>query len=364
MIAAANMKLKRDARILKSKALSSLRRGLTCFNSFDEDGRVTAVLLHLQHSAEMLLKSLLIQEGVEVMDRKSGFSVGTERCLGLAKARCGLTEAEAGVIRTVDKMRDAAQHWIIYLDEGILYLHARALVTVIDDILHRSFDDKLAEHLPVRVLPISTDPPGDIALLVDGECRQIARLLQPGYRKRGEARGRIRALLAMEGHATDDVEVSERDIDRIEKAIRANKPIAEIFPRLQTLQTSIEGEGISVRVHFSKREGPPVRYVGGDDPEAAAAIREVDLRRRYHLSPTDLAEAVGLSVPKCAAVKKHLRIDDDAANRHVWNFGASQPVGYSDAAVRKIKEALPSIDLEAVWTQHRPASRGRRSRGR
>jgi len=296
------------------------------------------------------------------MDRKTGFSVGTERCLGLARARCGLTEAEAGVIRTIDTMRDASQHWMIYLDEGILYLHARALVTIIDDILRRSFDDKLADHLPVRVLPISTDPPGDITLLVDRECRQIARLLEPGLRKRSEARGRIRALLAMEGHATENVEFSERDIDCIEKAIRSNKPIGEIFPRLQTLQTSVEGEGINVRVHFSRRDGPPVRYVGGADPEAAAAIREIDLRKRYHLSPTDLAAAVKPSVPKCAAVKKHLNIDDDPTNRHVWDFGASKHVGYSDAAVRKIKDALPGLDMAAIWAEHRPPSRGNRPR--
>ena len=55
------MKLRRESRTLKTKALSSLRRALTSFNGFEEDGRVTAVLLHAQHACEMLLKAMLVQ---------------------------------------------------------------------------------------------------------------------------------------------------------------------------------------------------------------------------------------------------------------------------------------------------------------
>jgi hypothetical protein len=62
------MKLRREARKLKAKALCSLRRAVTAFNAWDEDGRVTAVLLHLQHAAEMLLKAILVQKGVKVFD--------------------------------------------------------------------------------------------------------------------------------------------------------------------------------------------------------------------------------------------------------------------------------------------------------
>ncbi|MEK0361639.1 hypothetical protein [Pseudomonas sp. CBC3] len=38
------MKLVRDARTLKTKALCSLRTGMQAFNSFDDDGRITTVL--------------------------------------------------------------------------------------------------------------------------------------------------------------------------------------------------------------------------------------------------------------------------------------------------------------------------------
>src|SRR5258706_2056017 len=41
-----HMKLRREARSLKAKAMSSLRIGLEAFNGFSEDGRITKTLLH------------------------------------------------------------------------------------------------------------------------------------------------------------------------------------------------------------------------------------------------------------------------------------------------------------------------------
>lgn len=47
--------MRREARLLKAKAIASLRRAAQAFNSLEGDGRVTTVLLHSQHSFEMLL---------------------------------------------------------------------------------------------------------------------------------------------------------------------------------------------------------------------------------------------------------------------------------------------------------------------
>jgi hypothetical protein len=49
------MKLKQEARVLKTKALQSFIASAEAFNSLRDDARVTKVLLHLQHSFEMLL---------------------------------------------------------------------------------------------------------------------------------------------------------------------------------------------------------------------------------------------------------------------------------------------------------------------
>lgn len=346
-------KLRRDAKTLKGKAISSLRRALECFNSFDEDGRVTSTLLHLQHATEMLLKAVLIQSQQPVFDKKQGVAIGFDRAVGLCCAHCGLTEGEAGTLKSIDRLRDAAQHWLIFLDEEILYLHARALVTIFDDILKRSLDDELLAHLPGRILPISTMPPQGFDLLIDRQYQQIQELLAPGRRARDEARGRIRALLAMEAHVVDEVSISEKDIDRVEKAIRGGQALLEVFPRLTTIETQSEGEGLTIRVQFTKRQGAPVRFVGGDDPEAAAAVREVDLQRKFHLSAKALAQALKLTEPRSKALRDHLKIDEDAGSCHVFQFGKSKFLLFSDNAKRRMTDALAEIDMDQVWAEYR-----------
>lgn len=344
------MKLRRETRTLRDKALASLRRGLTAFNSFDEDGRVTAVLLHLQHACEMLLKAMLVQKRISVFDKEISKSIGFDRCLGLAQAQCGITSAEAGVMRAVDAMRNSEQHWILVVDENLLYMHVRALVTVIDDVLERLFEARLAEHLPVRVLPVSTTPMADISLLIDREFTQIRELLKPGRRAREDGRGRIRTLLAMESHVVDDVAVTERDIDRVERAIRRGEELAKVFPRLLTVETlATTGHGFDVKVHFTKKEGAPVRFISGDDPTEAAAVREVDLQKKYHLSAKELATKVKLTPPKAKAVRDHLKIDSDPDCVHVFEFGTQRHPRYSDNAFAKMRDCLKNESVDKIW---------------
>ena len=64
------MKLKREAKTLKAKAIASLKRGLETFNNHDDDGRPETVLLMLQHASEMLAKALLVQKGQDVFDKE------------------------------------------------------------------------------------------------------------------------------------------------------------------------------------------------------------------------------------------------------------------------------------------------------
>ncbi|OAM79016.1 hypothetical protein [Devosia elaeis] len=345
------MKLVREARTLKTKAICSMRAGMSAFNSFDDDGRVTAILLHLQHSCEMLLKAVLVQNKAKVFDKNTGKSLGFEKCLRLCTSDHGLTADEAGVMRAIDSLRDAAQHWYVFVAEDILYLHTRALITAFDGYLKRALDDDLVSHIPLRVLPISTHPPGDFEFLVDREYSLVTELLQPGRRARDEARARIRSMLAMEAIIVDEVEISERDIDRIEKAVKAGKEFAEVFPRLATVGTSTEGEGINMTVHFSKKEGAPVRYIGGDDPGEAAAVRELDLQKKFHSRASELAQKLGITMPKSKLLRAHLGIDDDASCRHVFEFGAQKIPCFSDNAVRKMKDWLSAEenDIEELW---------------
>lgn len=335
------MKLRREARTLKGKALCSLRRAVTAFNACEEDGRTTTVLLHMQHAAEMLLKAVLVQKQVRVFDPGKQTSIGFEKCVKLAMQHAKLTAEEAGLLRAIDAFRDAEQHWMIVIPEDVLFLHARGFITILDDLLKRALGDALAAHLPARVLPISTQPPVGFDILVDREYGQIRDLLTPGKRQRDEARGRIRALLAMESHAAEEVDMSEADIDRVEKAIRSGKPRDAVFPRLGGLGVQISGDGPLVQVRFTKGgDGAPVRFIAADDPTEAAAVREVDLQRRFHISASRLAELLKISTYQSHRLRQRLGIDADPQCMHVFTFGKSKHPRFSDTALKRMRAAL------------------------
>lgn len=161
---------------------------------------------------------------------------------------------------------------------------------------------------------------------------------------------RIRSLLAMEALTTDEVEISEKDIDRIEKAVKAGAEIGKVFPRLITVSTTTSGEGVMLKVHFSKKEGAPVRYVSGDDLEEAAAVREVDIRKKFHMRAADLAKALKLTEPKSKALRWHLGIDDDNDCHYLFEFGKSRFPTFSDNARNRMKQSLADgLDMDTIW---------------
>jgi hypothetical protein len=347
--------MRREAALLKSKAITSMRHMVGTFNGIDDDGRQGAVLRDMQHALEMLLKAALREKRVRVFDKKTGRSIGFEKCLKLASEHLGLTEEQLGLLRAIDALRDDEQHWLAELSEGLLYIHARGAITLFDEILESVFGERLASHLPERVLPISTKPVTDVAILIDEQYAQVKDLLKPRKRRRTEARALLRGLLALEGHVSEDIEVSEKDVNRVEKAIRQGEKLPQVFPRLTSVGTAFDGEGPIVKVRFVKRGGAPVTYIPADDPREAAAVREVDLQRKYYLSKRDLAERLDMTLPRSMALRRHLGIDEDEDCVHVFQFDSLTHYRYSDNALRKMKQAIDEgLDMDAVWNEQRP----------
>ena len=351
--------MRREAGLLKAKAIASLRRSAQAFNSLDEDGRVTTVLLHLQHAFEMLLKAVLVERRLRVIDPKSGRSIGYQRALNLAQPELRLSREVTGTLRAIGALRDDEQHYLSGEVEALLYLHTRAAVTIFEDILRDVFGESLADILPSRVLPISTEPPAEIELLIDRTYSQIADLLQPRRRRRSEARGLIRTLLALEAHEADEVVVSERDVNRVERGVRESRAAYEVFPRLQGLATEIEGTGLDVRVRITRQvDAPPVRLVDPDDAVNAAAIREIDLQRTFKHSPKGLADKLGIDTGRAKALRWHLGVEPDQSCRHDFVFGKMRLPMYSDKALERMRGAMAAgVDLDDVRRAYVAAGR-------
>jgi hypothetical protein len=352
-------RVRREANALRLKALASLRRSADAFNSSNDDGRVTSTLLHLQHAFEMLLKAALVQKRQKVMDPDTGRSYGFEKCVNLAKQHLGLNEADAGVLRAIDSMRDDEQHYHALIDEALLHTHCRAAVPIFDTLLQAVFGERLADQLPVRVLPLATRPPEDVQALIDAQFSQVKRLLRPGTRRQADARAMVRGLLALEAHTSDrTVQVSEKDVTRVVQGVRAGKSRVQVFPKLSTLGTeSIDGGELLVKVKFVRNDpsAVPVRFVAGD--EDAAAIRLHDMRDKFHWSATELAKKLGISTFQSKALRWKLGIDDDESCRYVFTFGKTRHPMFSDNAYTKMRDTLaePGFSTQAAWLEYRAA---------
>jgi hypothetical protein len=349
--------MRKDARLLKRKAVASLRRACAAFNSLEDDGRHTTVLLHLQHSFEMLLKAGLHERRVPVVDQHSGQSIGFKKCLNHAPQHLGLSVNDVGTLRAIDRLRDDEYHYLGLVSEGILFVHLRAAVTIFDRMLRSVFDETLADQMPDRVLPISTRPPQALDLLIDQEFSQVRDLLAPGRRQGAAARARIRSLLALEGHVVEEGEVTERDVNRVEAAIKGGEERDAVFPQLAGLSSRTSGLEVTIKVQTTKRDGMPVRYVPAGEGEATV-IREVDLHKKFHFTRIELARALGMTAPKAAALRAHLGIDEDAEAHRSFEFGHTIHQNYSDLALKRMREALDGgVDMVDVWREHQERRR-------
>lgn len=357
-----NEEVKNNARALHAKALASMRTAMSAFNSPHDEGRHTSVLLHMQHAFEMLLKAALAQQDRKVFDKTTGRSIGFEAAVRQAQQLPGVkvTTEEAGTLRAIDALRDDEQHWFNEVSEGLLYLHVRAGVTLFDDLLTRAFKQKLADHLPIRVLPISTEAPSDFVSLVDSDFNLIKKLLQPGRRARDEARAKIRSLLALEAHVEEATKVSDSDVNRVERGIKAGKTREQVFPRLGQVGAEVSGEGVAVKVKFVKAaDAMPVRMVVAGDAVDAAAVREVDMLNKYHWTSSKLSEKLGLSTSRAAALREHLGIDADADCTYTVPHNSQKLTYYSDNAYTRMRDAIKNQDMDAMWDSHGKVKRKR-----
>jgi len=160
----------------------------------------------------------------------------------------------------------------------------------------------------------------------------------------------------MEAHIAENVRVSRRDVDRVERGIRGGLTLPQVFPRLGEVATDITGEGIHVAVRFvrnTNEPATPVRFIGSDDPTEAAAVREVDLQRKYHWAATPLAQRLDMDTGRLKAVRWKLGIEDDPTCTHDFVFGSQSIRRYSDNALTRIVEALPGMDVDAVRREYR-----------
>ena len=267
-----------------------------------------------------------------------------------------MTEEEGLTIQIINSFRDAAQHDIVELTEQELYLYCQAGITLYKDLIDRVLGEQLANHLPERVLPISTNPPKDLHTMIEADFNQIKELVKPKTRRQLEAKAKLKALAIVES-SLEGVrsQPSDLEVKKLVKDVQAGKAWRDMFPGIASLQLSSTGTGINVDIRITKKEGEAVHLVPEGTPGATVlAVKRVNELDYYSLSPKSFAEKLELTQPKALALAKHLKLQESEDYFKIIKIGKSLFNRYSGKAFQMAKKALKDVDLEAVWKEHRP----------
>src|SRR5690242_18800911 len=121
--------MKRETKVLLEKATDSLLLAVEHFNRPWNRGRPEAVLILLDRSFELLMKSSIVHRGGKIRENRTretiGFDQCIRRCISDAQVKC-LTESDALVIQIINSLRDAAQHFVVDLSEQQLYVYLQS----------------------------------------------------------------------------------------------------------------------------------------------------------------------------------------------------------------------------------------------
>lgn len=350
--------MKKEVRQLREKAINALVLSIDHFNRPWDRGRAEAVLILLDHSFEMLLKSAIRHKGGKIRKAREKQTIGFDACVrkGLTDASLKfLTDEQALTLQTINGQRDAAQHYLVDMSEHQLYFYAQAGVTLFRDIHDDVFAEKLLLELPERVLPISTTAPKDLSALFDKEIEEIKGLLAPGTRKKMDAVAKARSLAVLESAVNGDYEQpSDRELEKVCKRLADGEAWSSVFPGVASINIAAEGDGPTISLRLTKNEGTPVQLLKeGEGAGAVVAVRRVNELDFYSLGANQLANKVGLTPPKSRAVVDHLGLREDEDYFKSIKIGGVTHARYSHLAIKKIQDALEAESIDDIWTSHR-----------
>jgi hypothetical protein len=356
--------MKREVKLLLQKACDSLLLAIELFNRPHERGRVSSVLIILDHSFEMFMKAAILHRGGRIREKRAKETIGFDKCVRISlsdgKVKYLNTE-QALVLQTINGLRDAAQHHLLEISEGQLYIHVQSGVTLFRDLLRNVFGQELADYLPTRVLPVSTSPPTDLAMLFESEVAEVQKLLKPGRRRRLEALARLRPLAILDATIQGEKgQPSDSDLRRIGNRLAKGATWVEIFPGVAAVEVVTDGTGPTLSLRLSKKEGIPIQVVPEGTPGVSVvAVRRVNELDVYSLGARQLGEKVGLTTPKLVAVVDYLGLREDPDCYKEFKIGSQTHKRYSPKAIDKIRQALERERVDEIWRKYRAKIRKR-----
>lgn len=350
--------MKRESKLLLTKACDSLVLSIELFNRPYDRGRVSDTLILLDHAFEMLLKAAILHCGGRIREKRAKETIGFDACVrrALSDGRIKfLTNEQALVLQTINGLRDAAQHHLLDISEGQLYVHMQSGVTLFRDVLRSVFKQELVTQLPARVLPVSTSPPTTLATLFESEVNEIKKLLRPGKRRQIEAMARLRPLAILDATIQGEKgQPSDADLQRIGKKVLAGKSWGDVFKGASAVEIATDGVGPSLSLRLSKKEGIPIQLVAEGTPGASVvAIKRINELDFYSLGAKQLAAKLGVSLPKALAVVDHCSVRTMSDCYKEFKLGSQLHKRYSPKALELIRDELKNETIDNIWQRRR-----------
>jgi len=349
--------MKRETRLLLNKACDSMILSVEFFNRPHDIGRITTTLVLLDHSFEMLLKAGILHRNGHIREKRVSETIGFDKCVRIAFSDAAikfLNEEQVLILQGINILRDAAQHYLLYISENQFYIQVQSGITLFRDLLNDVFGQNVYELLPKRVLPISTSPPVTLDVLFDYEIEEIVKLLQPGSRKKLEAQAKLRPLVLLDLSIRGEiVQPSPAKLDHMAAELVSGKRWQDIFPGVCSIDLSATGTGFNMAIRWTKKEGIPIHTVPEGTPGAGVvAIKRVSELGFYNLSLTRISTIVGLTRPKTIAMIRYLKIEENEDYFKIIKIDKVEFKRYSQKVIQLISEELPKVSIEEIWKTH------------
>jgi hypothetical protein len=350
--------MKREAKLLMHKACDSLVLSIELFNRPHDRGRISSTLIQLDHAFEMLLKSSIVHRGGRIRDNRAKETIGFDACVRRALSDGAirfLSDEQALVLQAINGLRDAAQHHLLDISEGQLYVQVQSGVTLFRDLLRVVFDEELLTQLPTRVLPVSTTPPTTLTALFEFEVNEIRKLLQPGKRKQIEATSRLRPLAILDATILGEKgQPSDTELKRIGKELASGTPWNEVFKGASAVDITADGTGLSLALRLSKKEGIPIQLVAEGTPgSSVVAVRKVNELDFYNLTLQNLADKLQISRSRMLVAIDHFGVRGMVDCYKEFKLGSQTHKRYSPKALEIIRERLTTENLDDIWRKRR-----------
>jgi hypothetical protein len=201
-----------------------------------------------------------------------------------------------------------------------------------------------------------------LTTLFDTEVAEIRKLLAPGKRRRIEAIARLRPLAILNSALQGEKgQPGDAELGKIAQSLEQTQSWEDVFKGVAAIEIKTDGQGPSLSLRLSKKEGVPVQLVQEGTPDAAVvAVKRVNELDFYSLGAKQLAANVGLNLAKTVAVVEHLGIRQRPDCYKEFKLGSQIHKRYSPNAADLIKEHLPALDMEKIWQDYCTAHKKRR----